>query len=975
MSQHRAGVAGRWDRLWGRWACALGLIATSVALLGATGVAQAAPRRAAHPRVRAIHGSAAVRSALVPLFAKRRGLPLADVAGVRPGTLHAATVTATGRQWAIAAFRTTGQLSPTEQVRLQDGAGSAVFTRRRAAGHWRLVALGVAPLACDPVVPAAVRAAWHLAPAVRCGAAVGDARHAAHALALRPHAATTGGPSGAQIASIALGQVGESDLPVSTNFGMDCDPYTTLVGPVYAGPSYRGCEFDSHFNVENENEEWCADFAEWVWQQAGVTADMKLINPGAKSFYDWGQAQGQPLTVDGTDPQVGDAVVFYEPGPITTATPADHVGIVTGVNPDGTVDLVNGDFVGATNISVQYNANIDLKTWASQVWSPGEQWVFVAPPTGAQPPTPTAAVIGSHVAATGAPAVFTASASQPGESITSYAWSFGEGNGVPGATATGPTVRHVFTDPGIDTVTLIATSNLGTITVKTFNVDVVAPSTTVASTPSEAVYYNDGPVTERLFSVDGSGALTEESFDGASWLDEALPGSWSADAAVTSLDDKVDGTLTPHVFGRSASGTLQEATLGGTTWTVQPLAGAPAAGSPIAATDLVAAGSNGSQATYPAVFFADAAGQIVESSAPQGTWTTSTVGSAPGLQALAAGTITGRSGPVPALYALTGDGTLLAFTPDGSSWTRSVVPTPLGVASGSGLTAVDAGVSAPGAFFVDRAGHVAAVTSPLLGPEWQTQQISGTAVQPGAGLQAVDTVTSTSSVVPEVAAVTSAGTPLVLRDVTGSWQSRTLPGSATTLRGLGAYPVPGASQTLLFATANGLQADSQATPAASWTPQTLPSTPATFPDRVVLYAADGADLQAAQTAAQDAGLPASQVTGSFATAWADGVSGDYLVITVGGPASTALYFNPCGWTNPSGAVAGSTPFSYVTAPTDTLPGANLYLQANGATAADTASLAEDLAYYAVHGALPPGVTTVPAQVGPADACAGSPTAG
>jgi hypothetical protein len=35
-------------------------------------------------------------------------------------------------------------------------------------------------------------------------------------------------------------------------------------------------------------------------------------------------------------------------------------------------------------------------------------------------------------------------------------------------------------------------------------------------------------------------------------------------------------------------------------------------------------------------------------------------------------------------------------------------------------------------------------------------------------------------------------------------------------------------------------------------------------------------------------------------------------------------------------------------------------------------LAADLAYYAVHGALPPGVTALPTSAGPQYACAGSP---
>jgi hyaluronoglucosaminidase len=139
-----------------------------------------------------------------------------------------------------------------------------------------------------------------------------------------------------------------------------------------------------------------------------------------------------------------------------------------------------------------------------------------------------------------------------------------------------------------------------------------------------------------------------------------------------------------------------------------------------------------------------------------------------------------------------------------------------------------------------------------------------------------------------------------------------------------------------------------------------------------LYAADTTDYQAAVAAASTAGLPADQVTQSFTTAWLATSAGEYLVIAVGGPADDALYYNVCGWTAPNGIGAGSTPFYYASAPLDSLPAANIYENAAGQTAADTAALAADLAYYAVHGSFPPGVTSPPAAVPPQYACAGQP---
>ena len=153
----------------------------------------------------------------------------------------------------------------------------------------------------------------------------------------------------------------------------------------------------------------------------------------------------------------------------------------------------------------------------------------------------------------------------------------------------------------------------------------------------------------------------------------------------------------------------------------------------------------------------------------------------------------------------------------------------------------------------------------------------------------------------------------------------------------------------------------------------LTADPSLFPDNVSLYAADTTDYQAALAAASAAGLPASQVTESFETAWSQASSGEYLVIAVGGPADTALYYNVCGWDNPSGLPGGSTPFYYGTTPTNSVPPMDLYENGAGQTAADTAALSAGLAYYAVHGTLPPGVTSLPAAAAPVYGCAGSPT--
>jgi hypothetical protein len=111
-----------------------------------------------------------------------------------------------------------------------------------------------------------------------------------------------------------------------------------------------------------------------------VTSELGTLTPAAASFYTWGADHGEHITFGGT-PKTGDAVILYPPD---TKTPngsyADHVGIVTAVHSNGTVNLVNGDFLGAANISVQYNTNVRLSTWASIVeGNKGEKWAFVSP--------------------------------------------------------------------------------------------------------------------------------------------------------------------------------------------------------------------------------------------------------------------------------------------------------------------------------------------------------------------------------------------------------------------------------------------------------------------------------------------------------------------------------------------------------------------------------------------------------------------
>jgi hypothetical protein len=138
-------------------------------------------------------------------------------------------------------------------------------------------------------------------------------------------------PLRARIVAIARSQLGYRTDPSATY----CNRYSAYW---YAGT-------DSCGNA-NRAEEWCADFAAWVWQQAGAEVAYKLapgyLNADSASFYVWGVDHGTWHPVDsGYTPQPGDVAVY---GLDLSTVTADHVAVVTSATsrPDAP-DVINGD--------------------------------------------------------------------------------------------------------------------------------------------------------------------------------------------------------------------------------------------------------------------------------------------------------------------------------------------------------------------------------------------------------------------------------------------------------------------------------------------------------------------------------------------------------------------------------------------------------------------------------------------------------
>jgi hypothetical protein len=138
-------------------------------------------------------------------------------------------------------------------------------------------------------------------------------------------------PLQSRIVSIAQSQLGYRTNPSDTY----CNKYS----------AYWQSGTDDCGN-SNLDEEWCADFAAWVWQEAGAQVTYQYIsgdlNSSAASFYEWGAANGTWHPVgSGYTPQAGDVAVY---GLDTTNMVAQHVAIVTGYTPGARgPDVINGD--------------------------------------------------------------------------------------------------------------------------------------------------------------------------------------------------------------------------------------------------------------------------------------------------------------------------------------------------------------------------------------------------------------------------------------------------------------------------------------------------------------------------------------------------------------------------------------------------------------------------------------------------------
>lgn len=79
---------------------------------------------------------------------------------------------------------------------------------------------------------------------------------------------------------------------------------------------------------------WCAYYVSWAAKQAGTPmGDRGEGFASVDAAYAWAQRSGKAIpNGEGVRPKVGDVIIFDE-----------HMGLVTGVKPDGTVETIEGN--------------------------------------------------------------------------------------------------------------------------------------------------------------------------------------------------------------------------------------------------------------------------------------------------------------------------------------------------------------------------------------------------------------------------------------------------------------------------------------------------------------------------------------------------------------------------------------------------------------------------------------------------------
>ncbi|MDE3097704.1 MAG: CHAP domain-containing protein, partial [Chloroflexota bacterium] len=132
-------------------------------------------------------------------------------------------------------------------------------------------------------------------------------------------AAAAPSSTGAAVLDAARTQVGQGEQPPGSNDGPAVAAYRSAVAGSLPG------------------DPWCAEFVSWAAAQAGAP-----LGDGGSGFRsvaaltDWASRSGRLLPA-GSVPRPGDLILFGD----------RHVGIVEAVEPNGTIDTIEGNYANA----------------------------------------------------------------------------------------------------------------------------------------------------------------------------------------------------------------------------------------------------------------------------------------------------------------------------------------------------------------------------------------------------------------------------------------------------------------------------------------------------------------------------------------------------------------------------------------------------------------------------------------------------
>lgn len=181
-------------------------------------------------------------------------------------------------------------------------------------------------------------------------------------------------PLRARIVAIAISQVGYKTHPSNSY----CNRYSAYW---HSGAAVCGVGLSS--------EQWCADFAEWVWNKAGVRFNYGFyegeMNSGSFSMYQWGTEDHRWHGVGSRYvPEPGDVAIY---GLDVAESTAQHVAIVTSFTPGQRgPNVVNGDG-SRTGFSV---VEVGIDQWKADVHSDGARLSGFVSPIGNPKKSPNA---------------------------------------------------------------------------------------------------------------------------------------------------------------------------------------------------------------------------------------------------------------------------------------------------------------------------------------------------------------------------------------------------------------------------------------------------------------------------------------------------------------------------------------------------------------------------------------------------------